>query len=173
MNRILEVGKPLTKGITSYQDGQIVADIDDSGLFIRVAYANPTDKEIKNFKEGAAVFGIVAIDQVIFILCKFGELSWMDAPYNIHLSLPDVDVPMASFKEDTGLAMTVVLVDANTGIVKALRLIGLATGLSQKLKALINVQRGLPFDKDKYFAILNKIYAKYSTNDLVKLSFKD
>jgi hypothetical protein len=101
--RIMEVGKPLIPGITSYPDGQIVADINGGVLFIRIAYSTPTESEVKNIHEGPSAFSIVEIGDVIFILFKFGELNWMDAPYSIHLSSPNTDVPMASYKEDTRL----------------------------------------------------------------------
>jgi hypothetical protein len=136
--RVLKVGKPLAEGVTSYPDGQITADIDESGLFIRVAYADPTKKEIENFKKGAASFGLAEVDNIIFILCKFGDLNWMDAPYESRLSAgAAIDLSEAPPESNAGLAVTVALADARTGIVKSLRLLALSPAQTLALQALV------------------------------------
>lgn len=171
------VGEPFNGVEKTYEEGPQI-EVIDGGLILRIAYNNPSVEEIENIREGKPSFSVIAAENIIFFLCKFGELPWMDVPYNVHLSTPGEPLPTASFSFDpnvanTGIALLVVLLDAANGIVKALRLIGLPTGVSIRLKGLVDEQRLLPFEKTSYFTRLSTIYARYSTMDLVKKSFQE
>jgi hypothetical protein len=59
-----------------------------------------------------------------------------------------------------------VLIDGMTGIVKALKLIGLPHDMSLKFKEMVEKQRQTPV-KD-YEATLNRIFSSYDIEDLLK-----
>ena len=182
----ITVGEPINDTDAPFGEG-VKIDIDQSGLLLIISYQDPTDKEIKNIQSGKTTFSVVDVENgvakegvgkivtadVIFFLAKFGDLPWMDFPYNVHLGSPEITLPEASFAENTGLPLTVILLDSATKIVKALRLIGLPTGLSRRLKRLIDNQRARPFEKRRYLVGLDRIYKQLKTMDLVKMSLSD
>ncbi|MEG6613779.1 hypothetical protein V6C42_13065 [Pseudoclostridium thermosuccinogenes] len=60
------------------------------------------------------------------------------------------------------------LVDASTGIIKAMRLIGLGTTFSIQLKKAIEKQKNTAFDESLYDKAITRVYGNYSTNDMIK-----
>lgn len=162
----LEVGCLLKEGVTHYKEG-IKFDITDSGALVRVAFPYPTEKEIEQFESDKDFkVGYYKEKNVIVMLFKFGDLNWMDAPYSVHLSRNLTKLDDVTTNE--GLALTIVFVDASTGIVKNLRLIGLPNGLTKELFADIKKQKELSFDG--FDENLGNIYRKYSTKQLVNVS---
>lgn len=100
------------------------------------------------------------------ILVRFGEEQWMDAPYSVHLSknltqLQDV-------LEGQGFALNVYLINAATGVLEGMRLVGLNTRFSKMLKEDILKQKDLTYDG--FDIKLNDIYKKYSTKALVSMA---
>ena len=65
-----------------------------------------------------------------------------------------------------GLAMQMLLVEANTGILKAMRMVGLPTDVSRKLIKAVENQPYMP----DYTQRRNKQMDKYKTTDLVRLA---
>ena len=171
MYDIIRVGEPLGDSKESFEEG-MVFDIAANGANFRIAYHNIQKQEVSVIEDCNPVFSIIAINGVIFFLAKFGEIPWMDAPYDVHLSDTGMTIPDTSYTDGTGLALTVILVDAKTRIVQALRVFRLETWLSQRLKHLADEQRNKPFNYDKYRAKVKAIYARHSTLDLVKMSMQ-
>ena len=75
-------------------------------------------------------------------------MSWMDAPYNVHLSrnLNRLEMPA----DGQGLAMTVHLYDTQTGRLLHNRLLSLSTEISRKLVKMAMEQKEKPFDRQLY-----------------------
>lgn len=92
----------------------------------------------------------------------------MNATYTPHLSknLTKFELP----NNNQGLALTIMLIDARTGEIKALRLVGLSEKFTKKLFGTIMELKITYFDKLEYAQTINSIYASYSTDKLVKLS---
>lgn len=159
----LEVGKPYQEGVSRIPEG-IVFDFNQGGGILRLVFDSPLDSEIKEIKKGKIELGLLEKEGIIFFLIKFGKLEWMDAPYNSALSNP-FDLEELQ-DEKAGYAVQIVLIDGMTGIVHALKLIGLPYAMSVKFKQLVEQQRQSPI-RD-YDGALNVIYSRYSTMDLLK-----
>lgn len=88
-------------------------------------------------------------------------------PFNPRLSkhLIKLDSPL----QGQGYLLTVFFIDSETGIVKAMRGIGLETEFSQALQNKI-LEAGAEDVEDDYNQKLNAIYQKMTTRDL--LNFK-
>lgn len=159
-----EVGQLFQDGITMYPEGTKF-DFTQGGPVLIMFLERPTEKEIQQVKSGRLQIGFWYKDDVIFVLFKFGSLNWMDAPYNVHLSEP------FTFEEivpNSGFGLHVFLVDAATGIIKAMRLIGLGTTFSIQLKKAIEKQKNAAFDESLYDKAIMRVYGNYSTNDMIK-----
>lgn len=164
MNKF-EVGQLLKQGTTKYPEGTKF-DIQRDGAVLFIFFNEPTVQEIEFIKNGKAKLGIWEKDNIIFFLSKFGDLSWMDAPYTVHLS--PIHLELEYPQEGLGYALHIILVDAKTGIIKAMRLIGLSTRLSTTLYKYIKKQTESTFNQSYYDIILSRTYQNYTTNDMVK-----
>jgi hypothetical protein len=162
-----EVGQVIDKFVMHPEGARF--DISDSGAVLQIFFNNPTSDEISQFKEGKRFeIRFIEIRNVIMVLLKIGNLNWMDATYTPHLSknLTKFELP----NNNQGLALTIMLIDARTGEIKALRLVGLSEKFTKKLFGTIMELKITYFDKLEYAQTINSIYASYSTDKLVKLS---
>lgn len=142
-------------------------NIDDSGAILLVFFNNPTKYEIEQFKYNFEI-RFTYLYNVIMITTKIGNFNWMDAPYTPHLSknLTTLQMP----KENQGLGLKLILVNSLTGEIKNIRYFGLSTNFTKQLfKTIINC-KSENFDIKEYDNTINKIYSKYSTNEIVKMS---
>jgi len=158
-----KVGKPYQEGVTRIPEG-IDIDFSQDGGFFRIVFDSPLDSEVKEIEEGNIKLGLLEEAGIIFFFFKFGELPWMDCPYNVALSKP-YDL-QELVDENMGYALQVVLVDGMTGIVQAFKLIAFPYEMLKRFKDLVENQRKTPI-KD-YDVVLNRVYLAYDTDTLVK-----
>ncbi len=144
-------------------------DISDEGATMLVFFQGPTEEEIDQFKSGkdfeirfAELYG------VIMVTVKIGNLNWMDAPYTPHLSrsLTRFQLP----NEGQGLGLTLLLVDAITGEIKHIRLLGLSERFTKRLLGTAMEHKIKPFSKAEFDNSVNRIFSTYRTSQIVKLS---
>jgi hypothetical protein len=164
MMRKHEVGELFEEGKTRYNEG-VIFEFTQSGPILLMFFNHPTENEIASIKSGKLELAFLEKDEVIFILSKFQGMSWIDAPYTVHLSKPFTFDDMAP---DQGFGLTIYLIDANSGILKVIRYVGLSNEFSRKLRAAILRQKETHFDKTLHDLKINSIYANYSTDDLVR-----
>ncbi len=161
----LEVGSPFSGTIPS-QD-QVQFDFLQSGAVCILFYSEPSSNEVQSIKNGLFQAELLELEDIIFMLFRFGTLNWIDCPYTVYLSKP---FQFAELEEGMGFALQIILVDRRTTTIKALRLIGLEHDFSKRLFETIERQKKLPFDLNVYNRTLDQIYKKFQTDDLVKLA---
>lgn len=158
---MLVVGELFREGVRESKEGTI---FDYNGGFDLTIYIKtPYKNEIDAIRSGKIKVGYYVKDEVIFMLFKFGAMEWMDTPYSIHLSRGETNI--YDVKNGEGLILGIRLVDSKTGILKVMRLVGLPTNFSRKLKLEVEKQRVMPFEN--YHQTIQEIYNKYSTKKLV------
>lgn len=145
---------------------KIIFDITDGGGILYVLFSSPTENEIRQFKEDIEV-RYVKVGSVFMMLFKFGSLNWADAPYSPHLSKMS---GIAEPADGEGISLQIIFADADTGMVRGLRLIGLSTEFSRKLAADISADLGRPFDKKMYSLDLATVFNTYPTSKLVSMA---
>lgn len=144
-------------------------DISDDGATMLVFFQSPTKDEIEQFKSGKNFeIRFTELYGVIMITVKIGNLNWMDAPYSPHLSKNLIKFQLPSEKQ--GLGLTLILVDAITGEIKHIRLLGLSERFTKRLFGVAMEHKVKPFDKEEYNNSINRIFSAYQTNQIVKLS---
>ena len=165
MNTI-EVGKPLPYG---YQmDEGVIFHANEAGYILLYSFANPTENEIAQMKEGSPFeIAVTRKGGVLWVLSKCGNLSWTDAPF--HPALSPKWRELVSPNEDSGTALTLIMSDASTQLVKSLRLIGLGHNFSVKLLSCIKELAEEQFDQTQYNASVNKTMAAYTTKQLLSM----
>jgi hypothetical protein len=159
----LEVGKPYKEGLKRIPEGMIF-NFDQSGGLLRIVFDSPLESEIKEITQGKIKLGLLEEAGIIFFFIKFGELPWMDAPYNVEFSQPFELEELTDPK--TGYALQIVLIDGTTGIVQALKLIKLPCEMSKRFKQLVEKQKETRITD--YETVLYRIYSKYETEALVE-----
>jgi len=160
----IEVGKPFP-GTAFIQPDSVVFEFSDSGGFLRMAWQDPNTSEMQQFTKGEISLGLVELDGIIFFLVKFGTLAWMDAPYHVNFSkeydLMDLSDPFL------GYAIQVVLLNSRDRRVKMIKLLGMPHELSKYFNELVTKQRNE--STENYDVRLQRIYQKYTTDDLAKM----
>lgn len=156
--QMYEVGKkcfPATRG------NSVHFQASDDGLTLLVAFDRPTAKEKGALKKVPQI-KFTVVNDIIFILARFGTEPWIDAPFYSKFSGLTAPIQMPS--DTQGLALHYMLVDSSTGVLLHQRLIGLEHDLSYRLAKAINEQPEIP----NYDAVLNVLYNQYSTVQLVE-----
>lgn len=159
----LKVGTQFPKNLP----GEIAFSM-NPGPMIILNWDKITESEFKAVKEGTVDFRITYFEGITFILVKFGGLRWMDAPYNAWL---DGELPLSAIiSPQDGLDLKIVLIEAKTNIIKAVRHVKLDYGTSRRLISCVQVQLETKFDHDAYLKKLNEIYKKFPTSALLAMS---
>jgi hypothetical protein len=163
-----QVGKLFFEGKTSYPENRIFQILEGMPM-IGFTIKSPTEEVIDNIQKGGFKLKICYIQGAIIFLVKFGDLEWMDIPYNVNL-LQEQPADLPNIEPGNRLGTKVFLVDADTGILKVHRGVYLSAENTLKMKDYIEMQKQQPFDLDEYLFVLKKIKARYTTEDLIEMS---
>lgn len=141
---------------------------DDSGLYLLVCLDRLTEKEINKLRIGKAEFALYENSDILFLLARIpGVLSWSDAPFHIGLYEDGRSVP--KIPEGAGLALTIYGIEATTGKIKSMRLVGLGTKFSQEVVRIMKKQQMEPqIDRPEYNQQLEAIYGMYTCGMMVE-----
>lgn len=135
----------------------------DYGHELRLFFNSPTYDEVEAVKRGRAELALVVEGQIIFFLYRFSPgIPWSDAPYTIHL-VPESrrQIPTESGK----VLLTVVLSEAASGIVRAIRATTLSDDFTAALHEAIRDQAAENWDKAEYDRQLRIAYAENPTTE--------
>jgi hypothetical protein len=142
----------------------LLFDFSDTGAAIIAAYHNPSNREIWNFGSNPVRFGLLEFEGIIFVLAKFGTEAWVDLPYFVDL-MPHFET--SDIPDKVGYLVQVVLIDADSFIIQAMRLTVMPTAMSRKFNVLVERQRGtMPED---FQAVVDQVYKDFTTEHLVAL----
>lgn len=163
--RALSVGQPYNPSVSRYPECtqyNYRAGIHELVLF----YGSPSKDEVYAARKGKAEFALFhPSHQIIILAHRFGDgLPWSDSPYSWHL-VPEHerDLPSADLEQSIRAKLHVILVDAATGLVRAIRLVTFSPEFTRTLHQAIREQAGAPFDALSYDRELQATYARYTT----------
>lgn len=159
-----EVGK-CYDSVVNQADG-VRFDLTDGGILLPIFMRNPTEKEIKNVdSESPVKMSFLSEEQFLIMFFKFGDLRWMDAPYNPHLSVMLSHLP-DHMDPDMGFLTHLLLFDTANGELKVQRVFSLRADLSNALIKEYNRIVETNYVESKYEERLMQLY-RYSTDDLL------
>lgn len=163
----VEVGEQYAKWANHAEEVQF--DIADDGASLLVFFRTPSKEEVEQFQSDKPFeIRFTELAAGIIMTVKIGNLDWMDAPYTPHLSLHLTKIPC--FQADEGLSLTVYLIDAVSGRLMNMRLIGLSHEFSQRLSASAAKIMQQSFDEITYRKAVIETFRKYSTKQIVDFS---
>ena len=139
----------------------IIFDIQGAETMLLALYDNPIPQEIIDYEKGEIKLKVVSFQDIIFFISKMGNSPWMESPFNVHL------VQNFNLPENKTLGLTILLVDAVNGLVKASRWVNLEANFSRELAKMITRQQDVQFEH--YDKLLNDISSKMRTADILAL----
>jgi hypothetical protein len=123
-------------------------------------------------RQGKACFGLHVEPPLLVLLWSFvPALPWSDAPFSWHLLPPsERDLPSADLSNQTRTLLRIVLVDASTGHVRAIRAITLGPTFTRALHTAIRDQATQAWDESLFDQALARLYARVSAEELAGAS---
>lgn len=134
----------------------------------------PSAKEIRAIRNEPADFALFVERRLIILLYQFGSggsgIPWSDAPYSIHLVPTEQRMAPPKTDPNEQALLHVVLVDASTGIIHALRVISMPPDFTQALHKAIQDQENIPFTRASYNGELESLYRDYASTELAQMA---
>lgn len=167
--QIVALGKPLFEGRTELPEA-IEYNYQSGDHTLLIALKNLHPKEIEAVKEGEAEFGLYCENSIIFLLYRFGaSVPWSDSAFSWwNVSKGDRRIPAPQANPAERILLKIILVEAATGIVKAIRVTTLSPAFTEKLHDAIRSQAtGEEFSRAEFVARSLAVYQNYAPFDLV------
>lgn len=157
----VEVGKPYLPGRTSLAAG-VKYNFRAGQHELLLSFHDPSPSKVEAVRSGEAEFALVLYRTVIFFLYRFGEaIRWSDAPYNWHrVPAKQRVIPQLPLPASRAL-LTVILVDAGSNIVRALRTIAFSPEFSRALHAAIAEQAASDWSAESYDRDVHHAYDRW------------
>lgn len=124
---------PMSEGCTMLYD--------TSGPVLLISLDGLTKAEASKLQKGEMEFAVFEKEGVLFLLVNIpGVLDWSYAPFHIGLYPDGRQLPAEEIPEGGGWGLMVLGLEAKSGMVKSLRLIGLGTEISREMFRIIRAQ---------------------------------
>jgi hypothetical protein len=146
--QLLKVGQPYMPERRSWPEA---ADYNfRSGQHeLQLFLSGPTPGEVAAIQAGPVEFGMSVEPEGLFVVTRFGRTLAFDSSYQWHRVDPAERVPPPPHEETSPAlraVLAIVLVDASTGIVRALRAVSYSPEFTRALHRAIADQAAAPFD---------------------------
>jgi len=163
---VLSVGKryPEWQGA---QDGFRI-EWSETGLILCAILNGISEDEREQFSpQTSLTVRYTVIGDVCYFTFLFGAMPWADCPFSPALYHAVGQNPTFPVIEDgQGLSLTVLLIDASTGELCGVRLIGLGHDFSLKWKEWAQEAAKKPLDFAEYNRQIDRVYREYASVDL-------
>lgn len=166
---LYEVGKPYVPSRTQWPEA-VEYNFRGGEHELRMFLGRPSPAEVVGISRGPCEFGLYVDGPVIFFLYRFpgAGLEWSDAPYSIHLVTEAERIePEVHVTDETRALLHVVMVDAESGIVRALRAVTLSPALTEALHGAIRRQLEVGLDPG-YDRHLAWVYSALTSRQMVE-----
>lgn len=167
---VLEIGKLYVSGKTSWPEA-MEYNFYGENHELRFFFKNPSNYEIEAIRKMPVQFGLFIRDEMIFLIYKFMDYKKLkpaidgDCPFSIHLVPADKrSLPELPTTEEERVMLQILLIDADTGILKVIRAVSLSHQFSVALCSAI-IEQSKKSMPDNYDAKIQAIYRKYSDTE--------
>lgn len=131
------------------------------GPTLNIFMDSPTEHEINAIRRGEAKFALARYGSVLFLVAKFGDMPWMDAPYSIQLLPPEDRLLPEEFRPGLHYACTVTIQDLCTGRMHGARSVTFDKGFSAMLHKAVAEQLRQEIDRATYERDLAHAYSLF------------
>ena len=163
---VLRVGLKRSEWVGE-KDGYIMEYDNASGLILYAFFQRPTPEEMEQFDANKRM-EITFMDYkgVGFFGLKFGLLPWGDCAFSPNLY--DEKPVFEELEDGKGYPLNVVLIDGETGTIKAMRLIGLGNAFSKSFREWCEESLRRNMTRHWYMKTVEECYEEYEIRQLVK-----
>jgi hypothetical protein len=116
---------------------------------LRLVLAHLTPKQVAAVESGPVEFGMFVEREGLFVVTRFGRSLSLDTSYQWHCVDPADRVPPPPHEEtspELRALLTILLVEASTGVVRAVRVVSYSPEFSRAIHRAIADQAAAPFD---------------------------
>jgi hypothetical protein len=131
---------------------------------IRIITASASIMKVENISEAPYQLGLFAENGIVFVLAKFGKMSWLLMSYHANPSFP------FELKDNCKYPINVFFIDKCANKVGFIRSIAMPLRMSRKFKELVEKQLEHSVNRKDIQDRLDGIYEKYSDEDIIKLA---
>jgi len=145
---------------------------DANGHHLTLFFEAPSTQEKLAVKRGPWRFALYEHGSVLFLCHRSKTSPWSDSPYSWHrVPLERRQVPPV-LEGDERAVLGIVLVDAATGVVEAIRSLSWSPDFSTAVHEAIRRQIESPYEPGQHNADINEAYKKHSSvRSMVKAAF--
>jgi hypothetical protein len=159
------VGKPYNpKRLVWPESSQFVCF--DGATDLLLFFNNPTPKEIEAVRKGTARFALLPYKATLFLLHKFGDMSWNDSAFTIWLQDKDEPtIPPEPPTPESRFNLRVFLVGSTDGILHAMRCLSFSPGFSRQLHDMLEKQLQVGWVGDAGYDVgIKEAYARWPSS---------
>ncbi len=165
--QIVAIGKQLFEGRDKLPEAiEYNYQAGDHTLLLSMKNLHPS--EIKAIREEPAEFGLYCEDGIIFLLYRFGEiLPWSDSAFSWwNVAEEDRRIPAPQANPAERILLKIILVEAATGVVKAIRVTTFSPEFTERLHRAIRGQAsGAEISREEFVARSLAIYGNKTPTD--------
>ncbi len=173
--QIVAIGKPLFEARRELPEA-IEYNYQAGDHTLLLSMKNLHREEIEAVRQEETEFGLYCKNGIIFLLYRFGEvLPWSDSAFSWwNVAKEDRRIPAPQANPAERILLKIILVEAATGIVKAIRVTTFSPNFTEKLhEAIKNQAMGKEFPGEEFVARSLAIYesktpAEFAANAIVK-----
>ena len=140
-----QVGQPYNPRVRQWPEG---ANYNFRGgqHELLLLFPHPSAAEIRGAKTGQCEFAMLkSADSLLFFLYRFAGVPWSDAPYSWwRVPVDQRIIPVATESPELRALLQIILIDAETGIIRAIRGVTLSPDFTLALHDAIRVQASTP-----------------------------
>ncbi len=125
-------------------------------------YSAPTDAEINRIETAPFDVGFFNYECVLYVIANVGG-DIAECPFNVNMYAESQTLRTLG---ETSELMSIFLIDADTNIIKAMRITRMPHQFAKALWDSISVQFEAAFDRDEYNALVDAIERRYSVGEL-------
>lgn len=174
MPTIYKVGQPYSPTKRNWPEG-VDYNYRAGEHELRLFFRSPNPQEVESVRTGPSQFAFTVLDGIIFFCYRFGPaLPWGDCAYSIYL-IPENErtVPEMPKTDVERALLTTMLIDAENGIIRAMRVTSFSPRFTRELHQAITNQANIPFPgMEQHLARGLAIQAKYTSAHLATVMAK-
>ncbi len=125
----------------------------------------PSAGEIAGIRNQPVEVGLFSHGPVGFFLYKIQDVcEWSDVAFNVQL-VPEAERQLPEETTGDRARLRITLVDAETGVIQAKRIVSLDKVMTQAVKHAMHEQAAAPFNRLIYDAALQEVHGRYADSD--------
>jgi hypothetical protein len=159
-----KIGDAYIDGLDRYDEGARYTyhlGAHDLALF----WTSPSAAEIAGFRSQPIEVGLYQNGPAAFLLYKIDQVcEWSDVAFNVK-RLPEAERQLPDEPTGERARFRLTLVDTDSGLVKAKRLVSLDKVMTQALRHAMREQAAQPFNQTLYDIAVQETYARFPDTD--------